>query len=67
MSSVLDMLSFKRNNLKYLTLRRKVRVSCQLESILTFFHTNRIVASYDCGSTFPSPLELSHMTKFPQL
>lgn len=67
MSSVLDMLSFRRNNLKYLTLRRKVRVNRQLESILTFFHTNRIVASYDCNSTFPSPLELSHMTKFPQL
>lgn len=44
MSSVLDMLSLRRNNLKKLTLMRKVRVSCQLEYILTFFHTNRIVA-----------------------
>lgn len=67
MSSDRDMLSLRINNLKHLTLRKKVRVSCQLESILTFFHTNRIVASYDCSSTFPSPFELSHMTKFPQL
>ena len=40
MSSVMDVLDLKR---KHIEIAEPVRVSCQWEYILTFFHTDRIV------------------------